>query len=42
MDRQNLYNRIDDEDDMTDQEKRENYFAEISEQEDREEYENRY
>jgi len=37
-----VYDRIDDEEDMTDAEKREAYFGAIAEQEDQEEYENRW
>ena len=38
MDREKLYNRIDEEDGMSDEEKREAYFDEIAEQEAEEEW----
>jgi len=38
--KERLYNRISDEDDMDDSEKRAAYFSEVSEQEDRERWEN--
>ncbi len=42
MKKENLYNRIDDEEDMTDSEKREAYYAEIANQEMDERQENNY
>ena len=37
--KERLYHRLDDEEDMSDQEKRGTYFGEIAEQEDRERWE---
>jgi len=42
MDKKKLYKKIDEEDDMTDQEKRDSYQSEVAENEGRESWENGY
>jgi len=40
--KEDLYDRIDEDDEMSDSEKRETYFAEVEEQEDRDRWENEH